>query len=97
MVGLLSGLLGIGLIALWRFAPAVSQAPVNGSAMMADWDRRVRDMPQHADLRSISDRLATVERVCDVVRAEISGVKDAVGRIERLTNMLLKEKFDHTK
>ena len=92
VVSLLVGLLLLGLVVLWRVAPA--RQAFNASAMMAEWDRRVRDMPQHADLRSISDRLATVERVCDVVRAEMSGMKDAVGRVERMTNMLLQQHLD---
>ena len=92
VVALLAALLMLGVVALWRYAPV---APRNDSASrLADWDRRVRDMPQHADLRSISDRLTTVERVCDVVRSEMSGVKEAVGRIERLTNMLIAEQIE---
>ena len=82
VVSLLVAMLLLGLAFMFRRQPGLAAAT-------ADWDRRVRDMPQHADLRAISERLSTVERVCDVVRAEVSGMKDAIGRVERTTNMLL--------
>ena len=96
ILGLFTGLLGLGLALLVR-RPAAGGTAFSPAGLLQDWDRRVANMPQHADLRSILDRLGTVERVCDVVRAEMSGVKDAVGRVEKLTNLLLEHHLDDAK
>ncbi len=98
VVGLLLVLVTAGVLAMAR-RPAQAQAssmpPLGGTLeqQMAEWDRRLATVPQHADLRSISDRLHAVERTCDVVRAEVGGMKDAVARVERMTNMLLEQQL----
>ena len=92
LIGLFLLLLGCGLaLLLWR--PG-ARAEVSAAALLQDWDRRVANMPQHGDLRLLVERLATVERVCDVTRAEVGGVKDAMARVERTTNLLLAQQLD---
>ena len=88
VVGLMTGMLVIGLVMLARRPVAVPQPSPS------EWQLRLASMPQPADLQAIGARLTAVERLCDVVRAEMSGVKDAMNRVERTTDLLLKRQME---
>ena len=64
---------------------------------LRNWQQVVRSLPQHSDLRTMGDRLGSVERLVEGLRAEIGGVKDAVMRTERMTNMLIEQRLEGQK
>lgn len=57
-------------------------------------EQRMAQMPSHTDLAVLSGRLAAVERAVGVVDAKLSGVTDAVRRVEHTLDLLLKTQLD---
>jgi hypothetical protein len=64
---------------------------------LRNWQQMVSGLPQHSDLRVMGDRLAAMERAVEGMRAEIGGVKDAILRTERMTNIIIEQKLEREK
>ena len=58
-------------------------------ARVADVEQKVAQMPSHADIRILIDRVGAVERGVAVVGTAIEGVKESTGRVEHMVDMLL--------
>lgn len=53
-------------------------------------EERLKGMPEHADMEMLSSRVAKVERNTDVAAAELRGVRDSIGRVERDLHLLIR-------
>lgn len=56
-------------------------------------EARLRDTPTHDDVRGIAQRLAAVEVGFANTSAEVRGVRDAVGRVERDLHLLIQHEL----
>ena len=93
-VGAMGLLLLTGIVLLFLRPPRPVSDPEHA---LRNWQQMVSSLPQHSDLRLMGDRLAAVERVIEGLRAEIGGVKDAVMRTERMTNIIIEQKLEREK
>jgi hypothetical protein len=57
-------------------------------------EARLAALPQAREYQAIVERVALVERLCDVLRAEIVGVKEGVARTEAGVNRLMQHQLD---
>lgn len=75
----------------WRLSgDFASRADIGGiQARIDEIETRVRSLPNHDDLRRISERLGSVERGVDVVATEVRGLRDGISRVEQTATMLL--------
>jgi hypothetical protein len=60
-------------------------------------EERVARGPNHQDLAAMSVRLAAVELGVGVMGATLTGVKESVGRIEKMTDMLVQSQLEAEK
>lgn len=64
---------------------------------IAGVEKRLANMPDHADVRALDQRVAGVERGVAVVDAKLTGVVQGVGRVEHMVDLLVKHQMEGEK
>jgi hypothetical protein len=86
-------------------ADFAGKADISGLAKRVDdMEAQLRALPTHADMRALGDRIGAVEgRVAAVesgvatISAEVRGVREGVGRVERDLHLLLQHELNKGK
>lgn len=92
----LLGVIALGLLfalaLMMRRNAAV--AGIGPAAAMELWERRAAELPQHADLGRVFDRLAAVERSVERLSGEMQGVREMGLRTEGYVRILVQHQLD---
>lgn len=64
---------------------------------MEAMERRLANMPDHADVRALGTRMSNVESSVAVLGAEIRGLTVGIGRIEHMVDLLVKHQMEAEK
>ena len=91
-------IIGGVLLILFRQALAKDFTPASSHAALekrvVEVEQRLALIPTHADMKAVTDRVASVERGVAVVQTSIDGVRESIARVEHMTDLLVKHQLE---
>lgn len=67
------------------------------SAKVTELDTKLATVPTHDDIRRLGERLTAMESGVSSIAAELRGMRDGIGRVERTVEMLLTNELNKQK
>lgn len=100
LLGVVTGIAGVGYAVLRArmigdFATAADVRALE--ERISELETTVRRVPSHDDIRQIGVRVGELERTTAVVSTEVRGVKDILGRVEQMTDLLVRHQLQGEK